>query len=304
MISINDNSFFDEFSVHNMTVGIVGFGYVGQAIDSFFSNKCKTLVYDKYKKEQYKLDDLEDVVAGSHVIFVAVPTPMNKDGSCNTDIVSSVFEDIKNAAIRTKRSLEEFVVVLKSTVEPGFTNQKRQETGLRLIFSPEFLTEKNSIDDFKNTNRVLFGGEEKDCMVVKEFFMKGLGERTVLGICDNSTSLEMVKLFANSFLATKVIFANEMYELCKKMDLDYEEIMLLACLDPRISRSHLSVPGHDGKQGFGGSCFPKDLNGTKFLANKYNTKEKMFTSVLDRNVEVRGEKDWEKLKGRAVIDDE
>lgn len=301
MVSINDDDFLDEFNIHDMTVGLVGFGYVGQAIESFFSNKCRTYVYDKYKEN---LDTLTDVVQNSQVVFVAVPTPMNKNGSCNTDIVFSVLEDIKNEANSIGRSVDEFVVVLKSTVEPGFTERSRLQTGLRLVFSPEFLTEANSIEDFKNTNRVLFGGRESDCVVVRQFFMKGLQPNAILGVCDNSTTLETVKLFANAMLATKVVFGNEMYELCQKLNIDYSEVMLLSSLDPRVGRSHLQVPGPDGDRGYGGHCFPKDIANLKYLCDKYQTKEKLISSVIDRNDEFRENRDWEKMVGRAVVEDE
>jgi len=304
MTSINTPDFLDNFNVADMTVGIVGFGYVGQAIENFFNDQCRTVVYDKFKKvhDTYKLDTLEDVVRESNVVFLAVPTPMNKDGSCHTSIVESALSDIRIVAKSIDRDTSEFVIVIKSTVTPGFT-KKMQQTGLRVVFSPEFLTEKNSFADLENTSRVLFGGDDEDTTIVVRFFQKKLQNKAVLGMADDPTTLEMVKLFTNTLLMTKVLIANEIFQVCRHLDVDYEEVMLLTCLDPRIARSHLQVPGHDGQLGAGGHCFPKDINSLRSVAAEFGTGEKLFSAVIERNLELREKKDWLEMKGRAVVED-
>lgn len=302
MLSINSPNFIENFDVSEMTVGIIGFGYVGRAIESFFSSECRTLVYDKEKKE-VDLDTLEDVVRESHLIFVCVPTPMNKDGSCYTGIVEGVLESIRTVAKTIDRDTNEFVVVIKSTVTPGFTKRQNGKGGLRVIFSPEFLTERNSIEDFEKTNRVLFGGDDEDTAVASKFFERKLAHRAFIVMCDDSTALEMVKLFTNAYLMTKVVFANEMYRVCSALGVNYDEVMNLACLDKRIAYSHLNVPGHDGQFGAGGHCFPKDINNLRNVANELGTDELLFTAVIQRNNELRGHKDWEDMRGRAVVDD-
>lgn len=302
MANINDDNFVEHFNVSDMVVGVVGFGYVGKAVEAFFSNQCKTLVYDKFVSD-IKLNTLEEVVGESNVIFVSVPTPMNKDGSCNTSIVEEVLSNIMLAANKVGRDTNEFIVVSKSTVPPGFTKAQKEKTKLRLVFSPEFLTEKNSITDFANTNRMLAGGDEIDTTIVLKLFEPKMGATAALIMCDDPTTLELVKLFANGVLATKVMFANEFALVCEKLNVDYTEIMTLACLDKRIGYSHLHVPGHDGYKGFGGSCFVKDLNSLKSTAKKLGTGERLFTTILERNNEIREEKDWEKMIGRVVLDE-
>lgn len=297
-MNINDSEFLESFEIGKCVVGIVGYGYVGQAVENFFSTECATRVYDKFKPRLS--DTLEAVVRDSHVIFVCVPTPMNDDGSCHTSIVEEVLQNIVDMAHAVDRSSADFIVVMKSTVYPGFTEAMRaRHPQLRLMFSPEFLTEKNSFEDFEKMNRLLLGGDLKDSQIVARFFENKLKNALLLKV--DPTVAELAKLFTNAFLMTKVMFANEMYKVCEAMGVDYKEVYLTACLDKRITTSHLAVPGHDGKFGAGGSCFPKDINNLKTIAKKLGTGEKMFSAVIERNVEVRGSEDWKELSGRAVV---
>jgi UDPglucose 6-dehydrogenase len=165
------------------------------------------------------------------------------------------------------------------------------------------LTEANSIKDFENTNRIILGGTEEDALVVGKLFERKLIPRgAMIWQCD-STSAELIKLFTNAYLATKVTFANEMYRVCDKLGTDYAEVMTLACLDKRIAYSHLKVPGPDGDFGFGGHCFPKDINSLRHVAKQLGTGERLFSAVIERNEELRADKDWLSMPGRAVVED-
>lgn len=304
-IDINATDFLERFVAKSATVGIVGHGYVGKAVEYFFSETCRTLVHDKAKPEMSKLRQLVDE---AELIFVCVPTPMRNDGSCHTGIVEEVLRDIVEQAGHVNRNLNNFIVVVKSTVSPGFTKRmKERHQGLRLLFSPEFLTEANSFQDFVNTNRVLLGGDVDDGRVAFKYFEARLTEkvedgRVTIAACD-STVAETVKLFTNGFLATKVLFCNEMERLCTALEIPYEEVRVLSLLDRRIGQSHTVVPGPDGHKGFGGHCFVKDLNSLKRIADDLDTGQKLFTTVIERNLEVREDRDWEKMHGRAVIDE-
>ena len=110
----------------------------------------------------------------------------------------------------------------------------------------------------------------------------------------------MIKYFTNSFLATKVSFANEMYDLCLKLNLDYDKVVEYSVLDKRIGNSHLNVPGPDGDLGFGGHCFPKDLSALIKLSDDIGSINYLIKSVIKTNDTVRTNRDWEKMKGRAV----
>lgn len=304
MIDINATDFIERFVPSEGTVGVVGHGYVGKAVEHFFGSMCKVLVHDKAKPE---LSGITEVVEKSEVIFVCVPTPMRKDGSCYTGIVEEVIQRIVEVADYVDKNLNSFIVVVKSTVRPGFTtDMKLKYPGLRLVFSPEFLTEANSLKDFVNTNRVILGGDVEDGRVLFKYFEGRLTEKVeneevTIAACDPQVA-EMVKLFTNGILMTKVMFCNEIHQLCEKMGLNYNEVRLLACLDGRIGQSHTLVPGPDGQLGAGGHCFPKDINNLRHVAKELGTNEKLFTAVIERNDELRSDKDWEAMKDRAVTD--
>jgi UDPglucose 6-dehydrogenase len=110
----------------------------------------------------------------------------------------------------------------------------------------------------------------------------------------------MIKYFTNSFLATKVSFANEMYDLCRKLDIDYDKVIEYATLDKRIGFSHLAVPGPDGDLGFGGHCFPKDLAALIYLSENIGSLNNVLNAVNNTNDKVRSNRDWERMKGRAI----
>lgn len=304
MIDINATDFVGRFKIDDGVVGVVGFGFVGRAVENYFKRACRVLVYDAAMPE---LGTLDAVVKESQVVFVCVPTPMRLDGSCHTGIVESVVVDVERLALATGRNLGGFVVVLKSTVPPGFTDRLRERhSGMRIVFSPEFLTEKNSLVDFETANRMIFGGDEEDALVVSKYFagvspQRVVDDRLLLLQC-SPTVAEMTKLYANGILAAKVAFSNDVYRVCERLGVPFEEVRALACLDPRIGASHTRVPGPDGDFGFGGHCFPKDLNSLRAVARALEVPERLFTAVLEQNDEVRGKKDWLEMKGRAVID--
>lgn len=305
-MDINAPDFVENFKKEDAVVGIVGQGFVGGATRAYFEKHgFKVVAYDKYKPEFGTLDDL---VKQADVIFVCVPTPMRQaTGECYTGIPESVFEDIDRTARELGRPHDTFVCCLKSTVPAGFTDKlKAKYPHMRITFSPEFLTEKNAVRDMLQANRVVVGGDLDDARVVLHFFMVADKRRVDEGKCilvqTEPAVAEMVKLFGNGLLFTKVLFANEIYQLCKKLGINYDDVRIVTALDPRIGGSHLTVPGHDGYLGAGGHCFPKDMNNLKFTAEQVGLKERMFTTVLQRNSEVREERDWEKMSDRAVTD--
>jgi UDPglucose 6-dehydrogenase len=148
------------------------------------------------------------------------------------------------------------------------------------VFNPEFLTEANHIEDFKNQNRIVLGGPRPETGRVKTLFRKAFPTATI--VKTGSTEAETVKYFTNCFLATKVAFANEMYQLCNSLDIDYDKVVEYALYDQRIGNSHLSVPGPDGSMGFGGHCFPKDLNAMMNLAKRNGIDPKVMQAAWAR----------------------
>tara|TARA_Y100000310_G_scaffold283995_1_gene306375 strand:+ start:418 stop:1266 length:849 start_codon:yes stop_codon:yes gene_type:complete len=279
-------------------IGIVGQGYVGTAVKTVFEKYYGVETYD-LDVDKCTVDYLEDVVELTNVIFVCVPTPMKKDGSCDTSIVEAIVKDINDMVV--SRNVSGRIVVIKSTVPPGTTERLSDECGnISVIFNPEFLTEANYLEDFKNQNRIILGGKRPGTTKVKQVYSKVLPNTKV--IKTGATHAEMVKYFTNTFLATKVSFANEMYLICNKLGIDYDKVVEYATYDERLGKSHWAVPGPDEKYGFGGSCFPKDINALIKVCEKMDIPSNILSAVWDTNTLVRPEEDWKELKGRAVVE--
>ena len=279
-----------------MNIGIVGLGYVGTAIKSGFEKHYKVETYDKYEVDKSTCE-LFDLVAECKVIFVCVPTPMNKDGSCHTDIVEDVVKEINkwSYAYWGNKNIKP-TVVIKSTVQPGTTERlDKKYKSVDVIFNPEFLTEANFLEDFKNQTRIILGGTRKGTNILRQVYSKVFPHATI--VKTGSKTAEMVKYFINSFLGTKVSFANEMKIICDKIGIDYDKVVEYATYDERLGKSHWAVPGPDGDYGFGGHCLPKDISA---IVSEFGSD--LLKSVLDVNDKVRKNRDWEKMKGRAVIE--
>jgi len=274
------------------SIGIVGNGFVGAAIAAGFSPTCKVRIHDK--NELRSLNTLEDTVNLSDVVFVSVPTPMNEDGSINLKIVESVFEEIT----RVKNN-PDCTIVLKSTVVPGTTKRlAKKYPNLNIVYNPEFLTERKAHFDFNNQSRIVLGGELKHLDLITEVYKKRFMHCNF--VKTDTTTAEFIKYFGNLFFAVKVSFANEMKLMASDLGVNWQEALYGFVADGRVGDSHLHVPGPDGKLGFGGSCFPKDLNAFINLADNKGINVNVLKAAWQTNLEVRPEKDWEQLKGRAV----
>ena len=272
-------------------IGIVGQGFVGTAVHEGLKQYFSIETYDIAKTST--CESLADLSEKSDVVFVCLPTPMKKDGSCHIDIVESTLLglDVIN---------ECKTIVVKSTIPPGTTEKWNSLfTNIQVVFNPEFLTEANAIEDFKNQNRIIIGGPRPATTKVKRLFSKAFPKTPI--IKTGSTTAEMVKYFLNSFLSTKVSFANEMYQICNKLGIDYDKVIEYAKYDDRLGKSHLNVPGPDGDFGYGGHCFPKDVKALIEVAMSYDIHPTMLIATNEKNNEVRKNRDWEKQEGRAVI---
>lgn len=274
-------------------VGIVGAGFVGCAVKAGLANYYSIEVYDKYKSHLSTCDSLEELCNKSNKIFVCLPTPMLKNGSCNISIIINTIHEIDSYAT------SEHIIILKSTVPPGTTKILNEKcNNATVVFSPEFLTEINYIDDFKNQTRIIIGGPPSASSYIMTMFKKAF---PAIPIIETSSDIaEMVKYTTNCLLATKVSFANEMKQICDMCNIDYNKVIEYVLYDQRIGSTHLSAPGQDGNLGFGGSCFPKDLNALINFAKDVDVRPLILKAVWEKNLEVRPEKDWEKLKGRAI----
>ena len=282
-----------------MNIGIIGNGFVGSSVAFGFSAQtgcdANVKIYDKdTSKATHSLTD----TLLSDYIFVSVPTPSNDDGSINLDIVYTLFEEINLQNIRNDN-----VFLLRSTVTPGTTRKlQRKFRNLNIVFNPEFLTERSAKLDFINQARFILGGRKKDTNKVEKLLKWRFGE-TMPVIKTNYETAEMIKYMNNCFFATKVSFLNEMYQIADACGVDWDMAVEGFVRDGRVGHSHMNVPGPDGKFGFGGSCFPKDIQAMIHFANSLGVEPSVLNGAWDKNLDVRPEKDWKKLKGRAVVDE-
>ena len=281
-----------------MKIGIVGQGYVGTAIKVGFESYYDLETYDKFSTDKSTCN-LPDLVAECEVIFVCVPTPMEKDGSCHTDIVESVVKDIDKWASRYHKDINP-IVVIKSTVPPGTTDRlNKTYKDISVIFNPEFLSEANFIEDFKNQTRIILGGTRKGTNLLRQVYSKVFPTAHI--IKTGSITAEMVKYMTNAYLATKVSFSNEIKQICDEFGADYDKVVEYTTLDDRLGKTHWSVPGPDGDYGFGGHCLPKDINALISVAHELGIETEVLEAVVETNDKVRENRDWEDMKGRAVI---
>jgi len=264
-------------------IGIIGYGMVGQAVQYGFSNE-EIRIYDKYKKSEA----LKKVVEKSDYIFVCLPTPIKSDQSgIDLTIVNSAIKEIVSISKGTDK-----IIIIKSTVVPGTTKKYVQKYKDSLFcFNPEFLTERAFLQDFVNADRIIIGTENSFVFRrVSSLYQKIMPKVSIFQT--DTTSAEMVKYMTNCFLATKVIFANEMYEICQKLGVKYEEIKKMIVADTRIFDSHLDITA---LQGFGGKCFPKDLLALIALAKKKNVGTEILDAVWSKNLKIRKVHDWEEI---------
>mgnify|MGYP003145500183 FL=1 len=285
-------------------IGIVGNGFVGSSVAFGFSPQCGcdgAVVKIHDKDESKSLHSLEDVVNTSDYIFLSVPTPSNQDGSISLDIIYEVFEEIHNV-INYEADYHP-VILLRSTVTPGTTRKiQLKYPRMHVVFNPEFLTERSAKFDFINQSRFVVGGSWGDAIRVEHLYQWRFGESAPV-IKTNYQTAELIKYMNNCFFATKVSFLNEMYQIAEKCGANWEEAIEGFVRDGRIGHSHLNVPGPDGKLGFGGSCFPKDIQAMINFSDSLDTPSNVLKGAWKTNLEVRPEEDWKKLKGRAVTDE-
>ena len=275
--------------MNNYTLGVIGHGYVGESQSFAFSPSFDVRVYDKDSlKSTHSLNEVLD----SDFIFVCVPTPMKKDGSQDLSYIESFFKSAKEGPI----------YIIKSTIIPGTTNLLNEKfKNLKIVFSPEFLTERTAKLDILTQTRIILGGDKNFTSKVRNIYDIRFKNKTIIET--DSLTAEYIKYMNNTFFASKVSIMNEFYRLANHLGVDWETALYGFVSDQRIGDSHLNVPGPDGELGFGGTCFPKDINAFISFAKKHNINMNVLEAAWKTNLEVRPKRDWENLKGRAVSDD-
>lgn len=206
---------------------IIGYGVVGKNLE----NELKPLspdIIDKYKIEENKTTKNEYDVA-----FICVNTPFTEDSPCDYSEVVNAINENRN------KMKEDGVFVIKSTILPGTSDKIRKETGARIVFSPEYYGSTQHNNNF-NFDFTILGGEKKDCTKIVQILQKIYDGRHIFHITDTKTA-ELAKYMENSWLATKVSFCCQFFEIAEKVGVNYEELRELFILDPRVNPSHTFV---------------------------------------------------------------
>jgi len=231
-----------------LKIGIVGFGFVGKATDWGFSLNTEKFIVDP--KLGTNIEQLSKF--NPQIIFICVPTPMGDDGNQDSTIIEEV---VKELVEKCSGSIK----VVKSTVLPSILD-KLQTQDKKLIYNPEFLREKHANEDFINSDMIIFGGDRNTATEISQAYLLHSKCKTKEHLFTDLKSASLIKYAINTFLASKVIFFNELHQVFEKLDVtdQWESIINIISRDSRIGSSHMDVPGHDGRKGFGGACFPKD----------------------------------------------
>lgn len=248
-----------------MNIMIAGYGFVGRAHEAVLKDKFTVNIYDPPK-------GYTDIVAPSGVI-VCVSTPPHVDGSCNVNNVADVIS----------RIAEEVPILIKSTISlEGWHAIKELFPDHQLAFSPEFLRAATAVEDFMNTREIWIGGDSIGFW--HALFRVAFNDVTFTTHHANVEELILAKYFRNSFLATKVAFFNQIFDLCEQLDVNYNSVAKIISADNRIGASHTQITE---ERGFGGHCFPKDVQAILRTAEKTKTSLSILDEAVAYNNRIR-----------------
>tara|TARA_B100000287_G_scaffold420421_1_gene459780 strand:+ start:926 stop:1786 length:861 start_codon:yes stop_codon:yes gene_type:complete len=262
-----------------LKIGIIGHGFVGKATDCGFSKNTNKFIVDP--KNGTNIDQLAEF--DPELIFVCVPTPMGKNGIQDSSIIEAVIQELV-------AKCRESIIAIKSTVLPSIL-EKIAKTNTKIIYNPEFLREKHANEDFINSEMIIFGGDKDTALRVSQFYLDHSVCKSTEHVFLDISSASLVKYSINTFLATKVLFFNEMHDVFNKLDNndDWDTFIRAISLDKRIGKSHMNVPGHDGRRGFGGACFPKDTIALLKFAEDIGIKLSILKAVINKNNIIRSQ---------------
>jgi len=266
-----------------MKIGIVGVGVVGGVTAEVLSSHHELYLYDKYKKPFSVLGKLAELAHKSEVIFICVPTPMKESGKVNLEII---FKAVRAVYDKINFAKQLPLIVIRSTVPPGTTDRMADIfLPLRFAVNPEFLREKTALEDMKKTKRVVIGtADVKSAEQLTRVYESVFPQATCISV--NRRTAEMIKYASNIMLSSQVMIANELYQICQHLGVDYDSVKETILLDKRIARN-IDVPGHDGHLGFGGKCFGKDLNALIYAARESGYRAYLLEEVWRTNKKVR-----------------
>ena len=248
-------------------IGIIGLGMVGGVLEKYFS----PLGYKIYRKDL----NIDEDVNQADIVFISVPTPFNQE-----------LNGYDLSAIRSNLSLIKpgKIVVLKSTIQPGTTESLQLEfSDLKILFSPEFLTEATTEIDFNQPDRQIIGTTDESSDVAD--LVMSILPKANISLVMSATEAELVKLSSNAFMSMKVVFYNQIYDFATKLNLNYENIAKGVSSDRRIGNSHTKIWFND-KRGYRGKCLPKDMKALISAIKKSGLTPELFAKLEEINEEL------------------
>lgn len=246
-----------------MKIGIAGYGFVGQAHEGVLKDYHDIIISDPAKK---MYGDLRHADA----IIVCVSTPQGSHGGCHMDNVLAVVDDNPNVPI-----------LIKSTISvEGWDMLEHMFPHTSLTFSPEFLRAASALEDFKNNKTILLGGGNTSFWA--DIFIAAMGKINIS--VAKPKELILAKYARNSFLALKVAYFNQMYDLCTKLNIDYEKVRQYTIVDDRIGESHTTITD---ERGFGGHCFPKDTEAFVTSSKRVDSNLSILEHAIEYNRRIR-----------------
>ena len=260
-----------------MKIGIIGYGFVGKALEAGLNDNVKIIKIDP--KLNTKVKDLKKFEPDA--LFICVPTPMGENSSQDISILRKVVNEIKMLNLKA-------LIVIKSTILPNHIKEIENLIP-DFVYNPEFLREKFANKDFIESKLIIFGGVHNSCRILGKIY----DDHTKCECNDYSytdpISASLIKYSINSFLATKVTFFNELNQLFHESGArdSWENFINTISRDERIGKSHMQVPGPDGRFGFGGACLPKDSNAFLNYADTKNKKLNVLKTAINTNNNIR-----------------
>ena len=256
-------------------IGIVGHGFVGQAMEYLFNVDVQHCVVDP----KYKTSVIADLKPFEpELVFICAPTPSRDDGTINYDIVEQCIQDVHFHT--------DAIIVLKSTVTPDHVERFSSQYYDRFVYNPEFLTERDAKRDAVNPHMIVLGGDRELTGEVVDYYIHSSCGRPAPVFHMSAKEAAYVKYGINTFLASKIAIFNELSAHMNRRDgANYNRVVNAIGTDPRVGHSHTVVPGYDGKPGFGGACFPKDL--TAFINSASSDEFSILRTVNESNRAIR-----------------
>lgn len=255
----------------NRKIGVIGAGFVGNAIINAYQLAEYEVVVVDPKYNNTTIDQLLD--EDPAVIFIAVPSPSNPDGSCDTSILESIVEQL-----RYYRS----PIISKVTAPPD-VYEKLSNKYINFLYVPEFLTAANADQDYLDTKILMIGGSDEWIMDYAKVYLKAGQPNITHIVYGDIKTVSLVKYTINTFLATKVTFLNQIHSLCQEAGINYDHVRNAIMSDERMGSSHFNVPGIDNQFGFGGACFPKDTKALLHYAKTLNVKLDVLETAIEAN---------------------